>query len=140
MSEMRKVLVRKQKDGSKKSGKALTVIAHGTSAKGRFEVAGEIVIHGTFEGDIVSSASLTVGRTGVVDATVASRQIYIDGSVRGTLHAGAAYLDSQARLVGEVHTPFLRVAEGAVLQGFCSMPDRLDELAREVIPLQRSGS
>ena len=73
--------MRKQKDGSKKSGKALTVIAHGTSAKGRFEVAGEIVIHGTFEGDIVSSASLTVGRTGVVDATVASRQIYIDGSV-----------------------------------------------------------
>ena len=73
-------------------------MAEGSVVKGKIEDAGEIVIHGSFEGEISSSASLTVAPTGVVDAIITSHQIYINGQVRYTLHTETMHLDSQARL------------------------------------------
>ncbi len=117
--------------------KALTVIAQGTLASGTFEDAGEIVVHGSLEGEISSSESLTVAPSGVVDAVVTSRHIYINGQVRGALHTETLHLDSQARLVGDVHTPSLQITEGAVFQGSCTMPDETLGSNGEVVPLTR---
>jgi len=103
--------------------KALTVIAQGTLVKGTFEEAGEIVIHGSFEGKISSSASLTVAPSGVVDAVVTSRHIYINGQVRGTVHTPTLYLDAHAQFVGDLYTSSLQIIEGAIFQGSCTMPD-----------------
>ena len=128
-----------QKKTQNEKDKALTVIARDTVVKGKIEDAGEIVIHGSFEGEISSSASLTVAPTGVVDAIITSHQIYINGRVRGTLHTETVHLDSQARLVGDVHTPSLQITEGAVFQGSCSMPDQIVESEGEVISLTRSA-
>ena len=128
-----------QKKTQNEKDKALTVIARDTVVKGKIEDAGEIVIHGSFEGEISSSASLTVAPTGVVDAIITSHQIYINGRVRGTLHTETVHLDSQARLVGDVHTPTLQITEGAVFYGSCSMPDHIVESEGKVISLTRSA-
>ena len=129
----------KNREEINKTGKALTVIAQGTLANGTFKEAGEIVVHGCLEGEINSSESITVTPSGVVGATVTSNRIYINGYVRGTLHTEALHLDSQARLVGDVHTPSLEVAEGAVFHGSCFMPDEIAESQGQVIPLTRSA-
>jgi len=128
-----------QKGTNNRTDKALTVIARDAVVKGKIEEAGEIVVHGTFEGEITSSESLTVAPTGVVNATVTSDQIYINGRVRGTLHSETVHLDSQARFMGDVHTPSLEVTEGAIFQGSCFMPDRIVEPEGNAIPLTRSA-
>ena len=128
-----------QKGTNNRTDKALTVIARDAVVKGKIEEAGEIVVHGTFEGEISSSESLTVAPTGVVNATVTSDQIYINGHVRGTLHSETVHLDSQARLMGDVHTPSLEITQGAIFQGSCFMPDHLVKSEGNVIPLTRSA-
>lgn len=130
---------RNQEETNNKTNKALTVIAQGALVNGKFEDAGEIIVHGTFEGEISSSESLTVAPSGVVNATITSNQIFINGYVRGILHTETLHLESQARLVGYVHTPSLQITEGAIFHGSCSMPDEICESNGEVIPLTRSA-
>jgi len=133
---------KRQKKKKSESDKMLTVIALGTVFKGEIKEAGAVVIYGTVEGDIAASESLVITPSGVVQANITSQQIYIDGYVRGTLHTEILHLDSQARLVGDVHTRTLQISEGAVIQGSCSMPSEvtgpegeLDPLAKVVLPL-----
>jgi cytoskeletal protein CcmA (bactofilin family) len=121
------------------SDQTVTVIAHDAVVRGRIEGAGEIIVHGSFEGEIISSASLMVAPTGVVYATIRCDRVYINGYVRGTLHSGAVHLDSQARFVGDVHTPSLRISEGAVFHASCSMPDDVVESPAEVALLSVPG-
>ena len=120
-------MAKNQKKAESKSDKALTVIARDAIFKGKIEAAGEVVIHGTFEGEITSSASLTVPPTGVVDATITSNQIHINGQVRGILYTEKLHLDSQARFVGDVYTPSLEITEGALFRGSCFMSDDVAE-------------
>ena len=129
----------KKQETTNKTDKTLTVISRDAVVKGTIEEAGEIVVHGTFEGEILSSESLTVAPTGVVNATVTSNQIYINGHIRGTLHTETLHLDSQARLMGDVHTPSLEITEGAIFQGSCFMSDHIVESEGNVIPLTRSA-
>ena len=131
---------KKQRKTKSENDKTLTVIAQGAVVEGNIEDAGHIIIYGSFVGQISSSASLTVAPTGVVDATITSNQIYINGYVRGTLHTETLHLDSQARLIGEVHTSSLLITEGAVFHGSCSVPDHLLQSEGEELPLTRSAS
>ena len=139
MGKVRDTVAGRDQETTNGSDNTPTIISHGAVVKGRIEGKGEIIIHGSFEGEIISSASLMVAPTGVVDATIKSDRIYINGHVRGALYTEAVHSDSQAQFVGEVYTPSLKISEGAVLRGSCSMPDNVIESARKVISLKQSG-
>ena len=128
-----------QKNTDDKTDKTLTVIAQGAVVNGKLKTTGKIIIHGSLEGEISSSEFLTVAPAGVVDAIISSRYIYVNGQVRGTLHTETLHLDTQARLVGDVHTRSLQITEGAFFQGSCTMPDEKHESNGEVISLTRSA-
>lgn len=75
-------------------------------------------INGRFEGTLNTKGSLMIGEQAVVDADIYGDSIVIAGKVNGNISAMKELkLIAPARVVGEVRTPILSVAEGAVIDG-----------------------
>ena len=79
-------------------------------------------INGQFEGTLNTKGSLMIGEHAVVNADITGDSVVIAGKVNGTINAlKELKLISPACVVGEVKTPLLSVAEGAILDGTCRM-------------------
>ena len=79
-------------------------------------------INGRFEGTLNTKGNLMIGEHSVVDADVTGESIVIAGKVNGNILATKELkLISPACVVGDIRTPLLSVAEGAVLEGNCKM-------------------
>jgi len=79
-------------------------------------------INGTFDGSLDTKGSLTIGENAVVKADIRGEDITIAGEVRGDIAAmNSLKIVPPARVLGDVTTPTLQVAEGAILQGNCQM-------------------
>ena len=100
-----------------------TIIGRGTLVEGKMKVDNSVRIDGTFKGELICSGSLTISQTGEAFAQLQGKEIYINGTACGTVHATKVRLDSQARVSGEIHTCSLSVSEGAILHGTCCMED-----------------
>lgn len=91
-------------------------------------------INGKFEGTLETKGSLTIGSTAVVLADIIGDNIVIGGKVKGRITARESLtLLPTAITEGDIYPAKLNVAEGAVLEGRCSMlQDFLnsEELAR----------
>ena len=79
-------------------------------------------INGRFEGTLNTKGNLMIGEHSVIDATITGETIVIAGKVNGNINAlKELKLISPACVVGDIRTPLLSVAEGAVLDGNCKM-------------------
>jgi excisionase family DNA binding protein len=79
-------------------------------------------INGKFEGKLETKGSLTIGEHAVVNADIIGEDIVIAGRVNGNIKAQRTIkMIAPACVVGEVKTPSLSIAEGAVLEGYCNM-------------------
>jgi excisionase family DNA binding protein len=79
-------------------------------------------INGRFEGVLNTKGNLMIGEHSVVDADIVGESIVIAGKVNGTVHAlKDLKLIAPACVTGNVKTPLLSVAEGAILEGNCKM-------------------
>lgn len=79
-------------------------------------------INGKFEGKLNTKGSLMVGEHASVVAEVVGEHITIAGKVRGNIKAmKEVRLISPADVLGNVDTPVLSVAEGAVVNGNIKM-------------------
>ena len=79
-------------------------------------------INGKFEGKLETKGSLTIGEHAVVRADISGEYITIAGRVNGEIIAQKALrLIAPACVIGNVKTPSLSVAEGAILEGRCNM-------------------
>lgn len=79
-------------------------------------------INGKFEGKLETKGSLTIGEHAIVNADINGEHIAIAGRVNGDIKAlGTVKLISTACVIGDIKTPLLSVAEGAILEGYCSM-------------------
>lgn len=91
-------------------------------------------INGKFEGALATRGNLTVGNTAIVNAEIVGDNIIIGGKVKGRITARERLtLLPSAVVEGEISPARLNVAEGAVLQGTCSMLNdflNAQELAR----------
>ena len=82
-------------------------------------------INGRFEGTLNTKGNLMIGEHAVVNADIVGDSIIVAGKINGTVHASKELkLISPACVVGDVRTPLLSVAEGAVLEGNCRMLNR----------------
>ena len=98
-----------------------TIIGRGTSFEGTMEVENSVRIDGVFKGELNCSGALTISQTGEVHAKIGGKEIYINGTVYGTLRAEKVHLDSQTRFIGDIFSSSLSISEGAVFHGNCSM-------------------
>lgn len=79
-------------------------------------------INGSFEGKLETCGSLTIGENANVRADIQGDRIVIAGKVTGNLVAAESIsLIPPAVVQGNVRTPLLSIAEGAVLDGQLNM-------------------
>jgi excisionase family DNA binding protein len=97
-----------------------------------FKDAVNLRISGGFEGNLNTKGNLMIGEAASVDADIVGESIIIAGKVKGNVVAlKELKLISPAVVIGDIRTPLLSVAEGAVLDGRCIMlsKERREEAA-----------
>lgn len=91
-------------------------------------------ISGRFEGSLNTKGNLMIGEHATVNADILGESIVIAGKVNGNVNAiKELKLISPAIVVGDIKTPLLSVAEGAILEGTCNM---LSKARHETRPAQ----
>lgn len=84
-------------------------------------------IDGFLRGKTQSRGALVVGEEGEVEGEVLVKDLFVSGTVKGTVRAtGRVEIASGARVEAEIDTPVLVVEEGAHFSGGCSMGTRSD--------------
>jgi len=85
-------------------------------------------INGTFEGVLNTKGSLMIGEHAVVNADITGESIIVAGKVKGNITAlKDLKLISPARVIGDIRSPLLSIAEGAVFDGTSRMLGKADD-------------
>jgi len=103
------------------NGKGInTVIGRGSVSEGRFRVEKGVRVDGVLKGELVSSGTLIVGESGVIEADVKVHDALISGRIVGTLEADEkVHLQANAAFAGKIKTRMLIVEEGAIFKAEC---------------------
>jgi cytoskeletal protein CcmA (bactofilin family) len=118
---------------SKKSGNGVLngFLDEGSHFKGELTFEDTLRIDGKFEGTILSEHELIIGDTADVQADIRVGSISIDGTVRGTVLAREKIeIHPHGRVFAKLQSPILKIEEGAVFEGACSMEPELEQPAR----------
>jgi cytoskeletal protein CcmA (bactofilin family) len=111
-----------RQDGNKKDN-AVVVLGKGTSFNGVLKFGETLRIQGKFKGTIDAKGALIVDKDAVVEAdrvSVSSLTVY--GTVIGAVHArDKVDMMSGAEVRGDVTAARLRIADGVLFEGQCSM-------------------
>ncbi|MBI2956735.1 MAG: polymer-forming cytoskeletal protein [Acidobacteria bacterium] len=101
------------------TSKPLARIGRSVSIKGELAGSEELVIDGEFEGSIeLADNSLTVGREGRVEANVRARDIVVEGTVRGQIHAAdRLHVAKSANVMGDLVAARISIEDGAYFKG-----------------------
>jgi excisionase family DNA binding protein len=79
-------------------------------------------INGKFDGNLVTKGNLTIGQTAIVLADIVGDNIIVGGKVKGKITAKERLtLLPTAIVEGDIFPAKLNIAEGAILEGICSM-------------------
>ena len=98
------------------------IIGNQTYLKGNIAGTEGLTVAGRVEGSIRLSDSLVVESSAVVKADIQAKAVVIHGTVVGDIKADEfVQLTAQARVVGDVITPRLMLAEGAAYKGSVNM-------------------
>jgi len=111
-----------RKDTAAPRGEIKAFLGEGTDFKGVLTFEGTVRIDGKMEGEIHTKDTLIVGESAVVSAEINVNTIAISGVVRGNITAtGKIEIQRPGKLFGNVKTPSLRIEEGVIFEGSCSM-------------------
>ena len=112
-----------KQDGKKKDNTTVVVLGKGTSFNGTLKFRETLRVQGKFRGTIEASGALIVDKDAVVEAdhiSVSSLTVY--GRVVGAVHAqDKVDMMSGAEVRGDVSAARLRIADGVLFEGQCSM-------------------
>jgi cytoskeletal protein CcmA (bactofilin family) len=94
----------------------------GSRVSGHLSFQGPARIDGVVDGEIQCMGILTIGEGAEVRAKISGQAVVIRGKVEGNVAAKEKVeLAGPARLIGNIDTPRLIIAEGVVFDGDCSM-------------------
>ena len=87
--------------------------------KGEVSGAETLYVDGRIEGSInMPESRVTVGRNGVIVASVAAREVVVMGKIEGDLIVGDRVdIRSDGSVTGDIHAQRLTIEEGAYLKG-----------------------
>jgi cytoskeletal protein CcmA (bactofilin family) len=110
-------------EGGKKEGSRIVVFGPGTHFTGMLRFRETLCIRGKFQGTIEASGALIVDKGAVVEADhikVSSLMVY--GAVKGAVQAeDKVDMFPGAELRGDITAARLRIADGVLFEGQCSM-------------------
>ncbi len=97
-------------------------IDQGSQFEGKLSFEDSVRIDGVFRGEIVSEATLVVGESGDIQASIRSCTVLMSGMLEGDIVAtDKVVLHKTARVRGDIQTPKLVIEEGALLNGAIKM-------------------
>ncbi len=101
---------------------ASTVIGSSIVIDGEISGEDHLVVHGTVKGRINVRDSLVVENGGLVEATVESSTITVNGTVNGDISASErAELRPNSTVIGDIRAPRILIADGASFKGNVDM-------------------
>lgn len=93
-----------------------SALSAGTVIQGKLSFDTPVSIDGKLSGELFSSETVVIGKSGVVDAQIEVRSLVIAGKVTGNIKVTEkASILSGAKVDGSLSAPLLSVEEGAVL-------------------------
>lgn len=106
-----------------KEGRLSGFVGAGTKLTGETNFDSMLRVDGHLTGTVTSdNGTLIVGATGQVDANINVAAAMVNGAVNGDIIASEKLeLGRTARVVGNIQAPRLIIADGAILEGNCSM-------------------
>lgn len=112
-----------KQDKKNSEGSTMVILGKSTSFNGILKFHETLRVQGKFKGTIDASGALIVDKDAVVDAdhiTVSSLTVY--GTVAGNVHAADKVdMMSGAQVRGDITAARLRIADGVLFEGQCSM-------------------
>ncbi|HVS00981.1 MAG TPA: polymer-forming cytoskeletal protein [Thermoanaerobaculia bacterium] len=94
----------------------------GSDVHGELRFAASFRIDGKFTGTITSDGDLIVGEGGEVEGDLQVGQVFISGTVRGTVRAVRKIrITGTGKVFADLETPVLAVDEGAFFKGTSAM-------------------
>ena len=104
------------------SSPAETVVGPSVKIQGDLKSEGNIKIEGQVSGKVKTSQSLFVIAGARISADVLAGNAIVGGEILGNLKiAGHLILQSTAKISGDIACQILRVEDGAIFTGKCSM-------------------
>ena len=101
---------------------AHTVIGSSIVIDGEVSGDEDLVILGTVKGRISLRENIVVEPSGVVEASVETATITVNGSVTGDIAATErAELKADCRMIGDIRAPRILIADGASFKGNVDM-------------------
>lgn len=97
----------------------------GSHLRGELTFETTFRIDGRFTGAVKSSGDLIIGEAGEVEGEIEVGQIFVSGTVRGTIAtAKKVEITPTGKVFADITTPTLVVGNGALLEGRCVMTRR----------------
>jgi cytoskeletal protein CcmA (bactofilin family) len=110
-----------------------TVVGPSVNVEGDFASEGNIVVKGTVSGSVFTSKHLTVEMGAKVVANIRAGSATIAGEVKGNIKATEKVeLMGNARVIGDIETEKLVVADGVFWTGKVTMPG-MERVAEEIV-------
>jgi cytoskeletal protein CcmA (bactofilin family) len=95
-----------------------TTLSEDTQFSGNLKFDKTLKIEGKFKGDLTSSGTLIIGKSGQVEAEISVGSMIVEGKVSGNVVAeDLVDLRSTAQLFGDVTASKLKIEEGVVFVG-----------------------
>jgi cytoskeletal protein CcmA (bactofilin family) len=94
-----------------------TVINTGTSMKGMIDTKGSIFIDGKFEGIIVATEDVTIGKNGEVLGEICAKVLIVNGMIDGLFDVGQINILGSGRVVGKIQYDDLIIEQNGIFEG-----------------------
>ena len=102
----------------------ITFLATKAVCRGRLAFKNTLCVNGEFEGKLTTGDKLIVAEGGVVLADIDAGIVICKGRIRGNIIASQKLeIHSTGKIIGDVHTPALKVELGAVMLGRVVCPN-----------------
>jgi cytoskeletal protein CcmA (bactofilin family) len=99
---------------------AATVLAEGCKFDGKANVDGTFRVEGDVQGEIHTTDSLVVAKSGDVEAEVRARRAIVNGRFQGKIHADdRVELQSGGRVDAEIRAKNMVMEDGVKFEGHC---------------------
>ncbi len=94
-----------------------SIVAEGTRLQGELNLDGSLHVDGGVEGSIQALKDVSIGCSGVVEATVKARNMVVCGYLKGNVECDQVEIVSGGTLIGNVDSDIFVVEPGARFDG-----------------------
>ena len=116
-------------------------LEHGVRFEGTLESPGTFRVDSHVSGDLTSEETLILGERASVNAKITAKAVIIAGKFDGTIHARTKVeIQSSAVVTGEIQTPCLIIAPGAIFDGRCHMLTAREPAKPITIPIRSAAA